>query len=182
MLMANQKRSKLHYIVLWATAILGIGIICSIFFFSSHIAKLKQSNQERQAVKTNAVKGKVWYERANKAHDDDNHKEELELLLKSADLNYQPAIHKMAKNYETGHSVRKSDLKSQEWAAKLPQEQYIQFLYRRGYTLIEAGQSTKNVEQGIDFLESAVQIAPENHSKNNALRLIGSIYSNGPKA
>lgn len=180
--MASQKRSKLHYVTLWLTGIFGVIIICSIAAFTLYLSQINKARQNQLEAKTKAVKGQVWYERANKAHDRNNHDEEFELLRKSANLDYVPAILKMSQNYETGHNVEKSDLKSQEWAAKLPQNQYIQFLYRRGYALTETGQTVEQIGQGLEFLESVIQISPDNHTKDSTLHRIGTIYSKGPES
>ena len=121
-------------------------------------------------------------ERASKAHASNNHDKELELLLKSAAFNYMPAIAKISNNYESGHHVEQSDLKAQEWAIKLPEAQYLQFLFRRGHALTVSGKSPEDMAMGIKFLEEAIAVAPENQSKKNALEHIGWLYFRGDES
>jgi len=179
MLMVSQKRSKLHYTILWFMGMIGIVIICAIAYFGFFITQLSQSDRDHQTAKTNAIKGKVWYERATRAHEADNHDKEFELLLKSASFDYIPAILKISKNYETGNYTHQSDLKAQEWASKLPEKQYLRFLTRRGFALTAPESSADNQATGLKFLEEASNFAPENHTLENMKKRIGWIYWQG---
>lgn len=160
--------------------------VLSLFIFGFYIFQSFKDTQarrlEQQTLKNKALKGKVWMERANKAHDSDNHDEEFELLLKSANLNHMPAIARISNNYESGHYIKQSDLKAQEWAMKLPEMQYLQFLFRRGHALTVSGKSPEDIAMGIKLLEEAITIAPENQSKKNALERIAWLYFKGDES
>ena len=178
--MAEEKEQNRHRRIIFGFAGLSLLALSAIgYYMLNEIQDSKSKEIERQTRNSNAIKGKVWMERADKAHDAGNHDKEFELLLKSASFNHAPAIFKISKNYETGNYVHQSDLKAQEWAAKLPKNQYIKFLLRRGYALTEPGSNKEDVVTGLKFLEDAIIIAPENQSKNNTLERMAWLYFQG---
>lgn len=176
---AHIKRRNL----LWLSAIF---IFASLLIFSAYLFLSFQSGQskitERRAEKTNAIKGQVWMERATKAHNADDHDKEFELLLKSAQFNYLPAILKISKNYETGNYVHQSDLKSKEWASKLPETQYIKFLVRRGLDLTASGQSAEKMALGLTFLEEGLEVTNTPPQKDRILERMAWLYHRGDES
>ena len=159
-----------------------LGLVIFGFYIFQSFKDTQAKRFEQQALKTNTIKGKVWMERANKAHDSGNHDKEFELLLKSANLNHMPAIARISKNYESGHYIKQSDLSAQEWAMKLPKNQYLKFLYRRGHALTVSGKSPEDMAMGIKLLEEAITVAPENQSKKNTLEHIAWLYFKGDES
>lgn len=181
--MAEEKHSTSNFKIIWLVGgLIILAIAAAAIYFAITFQDLKSKNTERQTFKTNAIKGEVWMERADKAHDAGNHDAEFEFLLKSAKFNYIPAIFKISKNYETGNYVHQSDLKAQEWAAKLPKHEYIKFLYRRGFSLTDSSKSVSVQSTGLDFLEEGVSISPDNETKKHMQKRAAWVYSQGNEA
>jgi len=181
--MAEQKHSTLHTKVIWAVIGLGFLVLMALGGYFLHtVQKVRSENAKQHTLKTNAIKGKVWMERATKAHEADNHDKEFELLLKSARFNYRPAILKISKNYETGNYVHQSDVKAREWAAKLPEAQYLKFLFRRGLDLTVSGKNVDDMTTGLKFLEEGLSLAPEDINTTLALNRLGWLYERGPES
>ena len=126
---------------------------------------------------SNLTKAQVWMDRATKAHETDNHDAEIEYLLKSAKLDYSPAIFKLGTFYDTGDHLPLSYEKAQEWYSKLPKQKYAQYLARRGRGLIYPQISLEQSRLGIEFLEQALSLDENDRVRKSLAEVYYRSYS-----
>lgn len=151
-----------------------VGIIIAIIILAAtilsihKISGIQKDIESQQTKDSDNTKGRVWMDRATKAHKANSHDIEIEHLLKSANLGYAPAIWKIGLYYDTGDHVALSYDTAREWYAKLPKKTYAQYLANRGYALVYPGTTLEQSQKGVGFLQEAFSLGNEKARENLA--------------